>query len=73
MTWETSHHSKAPRSSTSVMFVVSRNGLMLLCYVVYKAKCVYPEWLRESPLGAGYNSTKMDGMTQTLLRSGFYT
>jgi hypothetical protein len=43
------------KSSTSIMFAASGDGVMLPPYVVYKAANLYPEWVRNGPNGAVYN------------------
>ena len=48
-------HSKA---STSVMFCVNASGRFLPPMVVYKAKNVYPAWIKGAPLVTRFDATK---------------
>lgn len=46
------------KSSTSVMFTICANGVMLPPYVVFKSKNLYPEWLEGGPPGTHFNRSK---------------
>lgn len=46
------------KSSNSVMFAAFGNGTLLPPYIVYKAKNIYPEWIKNGPTGARYNRSK---------------
>ncbi|CAG4995233.1 unnamed protein product [Parnassius apollo] len=48
------NHSKA---STSLMMAASADGVLLPCYVVYKAKHLYESWIEQGPKGCRYNCT----------------
>lgn len=45
------------KSSTSVMFAISRDGKVLPPYVVYKAKHLYPGWTEGGFPDSRYNRT----------------
>lgn len=45
------------KSAVSVMFAASGDGVLLPCYVVYKAKHLYNTWLEGGPKGTRYNCT----------------
>lgn len=47
-----------PKSSMSIMVTVSASGKTRPCYIVYKAKKLYPEWLEGVPENCFYNRSK---------------
>lgn len=54
------------KSSTSIMFAASGDGVLLPCYVVYKALNLYSSWTEGGPKGTRYNRTTsgwFDGTT----------
>lgn len=46
------------KSSTSVMFAASGSGVLLPCYVVYRASHLYSSWTEAGPQGTRFNRTK---------------
>lgn len=46
------------KSSAYVMFCVPADGTLLLPYIIYRAKNVYPEWVINGPPGSCYNRSK---------------
>jgi hypothetical protein len=45
------------KSSTSIIFAGSGDGVLLPPYVVYKSKHLYPEWCEGGPTGCRFNRT----------------
>lgn len=65
------NHSK---SSTSIMFAASGSGVLLPCYIVYKAQNMYYIWtlgLLEDHLVPGTIGVSRDGSTVTVSKTGF--
>lgn len=59
------------KSSTSIMFAVSGDGVMLPPYVVYKATNLYPEWIQNGPDGTMYNRSASGWFDSLLFEEWF--
>lgn len=57
------------KSSTSLMFAGSADGVMLPVYVVYQAKHIYPEWILGGPQ-QNITEHPVAGLTRMCLKIG---
>jgi hypothetical protein len=59
------------KTSTSVMFAASADGILLPLYVVYKAKNLYPEWIAGGPSSTRYNRSTSGWFDGEILEDWF--
>lgn len=59
------------KSSISVMFAASGDGVLLPPYVVYKAVNLYPEWILNGPEGTVYNRSTSGWFDSVLFEDWF--
>ncbi|XP_018392970.1 PREDICTED: uncharacterized protein LOC108772024 [Cyphomyrmex costatus] len=61
------------KSSTSVMFAATGDGILLPPYTVYKAKNLYPTWVEGGITGARYNRNESGWFDMNIFEDWFMT
>ena len=67
------HHGSRNKAQTTVVACVNAIGQAIPPYVIYNAKTLNPEWIKDGPLVQNMLTAKMGGSTWIFLSIGLTT